>query len=78
MTTYPTTGKTTYENGKKVYRETFVSPFERSTRAEAFRVLDAISEAHPASSGWKEISGYVEQLPNGKWRAVRVHEKHYS
>lgn len=55
--------------------ETFVSPFEKETRADALRVLQAIRDAHPESSGWVEIDGGVEQLPNGKWRAFRVHEK---
>ena len=49
-----------------VYRETFVSPFHKDTESEALRVLDAIREGHPASSGWVEIRGYVEKLPSGK------------
>lgn len=57
------------------FRETFVSPFEKETRADALRVLQAIREAHPASSGWVELNGYVEELPNGKYRVVREHEK---
>lgn len=56
-------------------RETFLSSGNSLTKGDAQRVLQQIRDAHPASSGWVEIDGYVEQLPNGKWRAVRVHEK---
>ena len=59
-----------------VYRETFVSPFHKDTENEAYRVLEAIREGHPESSGWVEIKGYVERLPSGQYRAVRVHEHH--
>ena len=59
-----------------IFRETFISPFEKNTKGEAYRILEAIRDAHPANYGWVEIHGFVEQLPNGKWRAVRVHEKH--
>lgn len=61
----------------KEFTEKFVSPFEKDSKDEAYRVLQAIREAHPASSGWKEVRGYIEQLPNGKWRAVRLHTKVY-
>ena len=57
------------------YRETFVSPFEKDTENEALEVLKDIAEVHSPEHGWVEIRGYAEQLPNGKWRAVRVHEK---
>lgn len=59
------------------YTEKFVSPFEKDTKEEAERVLEAIRNQHPSEKGWREIYGYVEQLPNGKWRAVRKHT-HYS
>ena len=59
----------------EVYHEVFVSPFHKETKDEALRVLQAIREAHPSTSGWKEIRGVVEQLPNGKYRAVREHAK---
>lgn len=58
------------------FRETFVSPFERTTEGEALKVLEAIRSSHSTANGWTEIEGFVEQLPNGKWRAVRIHEKH--
>ncbi len=57
------------------YEEKFISPFEQTTESGALRVLEAIRQAHPASAGWKEIKGYAEKLPNGKWRAVRMHKK---
>lgn len=57
------------------FKETFVSPFEKDTQEEAFEVLDAIREAHPAEKGWVEIKAWVEKTTNGKWRAVRCHEK---
>lgn len=60
---------------RRNYKETFVSPFEKETKGDALRVLDAIRSAHSSAYGWREIEGFVEQLPNGKWRAVRVHEK---
>ena len=59
-----------------VFHERFVSSIECDTEKEAMRVLNAIREAHPESSGWKEIIGFVEKLPNGKFRAVREHAKY--
>ena len=58
-----------------MYKEIFYSPFEVNTKEEAESILSQIREAHPASSGWKELNAFVEQLPNGKFRAVREHEK---
>lgn len=56
-----------------VFEETFVSPFPKDTKAAAERVLETIRSCHQANWGWKEIAGYVEELPNGKFRAVRKH-----
>ena len=61
----------------RIFREVFVSPFEKNTESEALRVLNDIREAHPASYGWQEVRGFVERLPNGKYRAVREHIKRY-
>lgn len=58
-----------------MYTEIFRSPYEKQTEEEALRVLNEIREAHPISSGWVEKCGYVEKLPNGKYRAVREHKK---
>lgn len=66
----------TTEGKVKTFEETFKSPFERDTQAGALQVLEAIRAEHPASSGWVEETAYVEQLPNGKWRAVRKHAKY--
>jgi hypothetical protein len=64
-------------NGKTLrYQEVFKSPFEKATKADALRVLEAIRDCHPSSSGWIEIEGYAEQLPNGNWRAVRNHAQY--
>lgn len=64
-------------NGKTlVYQEVFRSPFEKDSQSDALRVLDAIRASHPASSGWVELYGSVDQLPNGKWRAVRAHAQY--
>lgn len=68
--------RATLEGKTKIYEETFKSPFEKDSRADALKVLDAIRDAHPTTYGWVEIDGYVEQLPNGKWRAVRRHAKY--
>ena len=57
------------------FRETFCSPFGKDSKEGAERVLDAIRKSHPASSGWKEINSYTEQHSDGKWYAVRIHEK---
>lgn len=57
-----------------VYRETFVSPFVKETKAKAFKVLDEIRENFPSSKGWVEIDGFIEPCEGG-WKAVRVHEK---
>lgn len=57
------------------FSETFVSSGNSLTKDDALRVLQQIRDAHPESSGWVETDGYVEQLSDGKWRAVRVHEK---
>jgi hypothetical protein len=58
-----------------MYKETFTSPFEKDTEAEAQKVLEAIRSAHSEQHGWREIKGYIEPLPNGKFRAVREHVK---
>lgn len=60
---------------QQVFREVFVSPFHKETESDALKVLQDIRDAHPATSGWEEIKGFVEKLPNGKYRAVRVHLK---
>jgi len=57
------------------FEETFVSPFEKDTQAEAFAVLEEIRRVHSAEKGWVEISSCVEKTKNGKWRAVRHHKK---
>lgn len=62
--------------GKIVFEETIKSPFKKNTQKEALEILERIREAHDESHGWEEISGYTEQLQNGKWRAVRHHVKH--
>ena len=59
-----------------VYREVFRSPFMKDTESEALEVLDKIREAHPSIYGWEEVRGYVEQLSNGKFQAVREHVKY--
>lgn len=59
----------------KIYREVFVSPAEMETQGDALKVLQSIRDAHSEKYGWHEIRGFVEQLPNGKWRAVREHEQ---
>lgn len=61
---------------EKIYEETFVSPFEQETEGDALRVLGEIRRAHSSEYGWVEIRGFAEHLPNGKWRAVRVHAKY--
>lgn len=64
-------------NGKaKIFEEIFVSPFEKKSKSDALKVLDSIRRAHPASSGWVEIEGFVEQKFNGLWHAVRHHAKY--
>lgn len=60
----------------KVYEETFISPAHQLTKGDALNVLCKIRSCHPESSGWVEIDGFVEQLPNGYWRAVRHHAKY--
>lgn len=61
--------------GKYSFEEIFRSPFEKDTEGDALDVLQEIRDSHPASSGWVELDAYAEQLPNGKWRAVRHHAK---
>ena len=70
------TTTTTLEGKKMAYNEKFVSPGEFDTKEDALRVLDEIRRAHPADGGWVETYGYVEHLSNGKWRAVRYHQKY--
>ena len=64
-----------YNCTSNTYEEVFISPFEKDTKGDALRTLQQIRDAHPASCGWIEIDAFAEQLPNGKWRAVR-HHKH--
>lgn len=66
---------TSMEGKKLVYSETFPSPFEKDTKGDALNALDDIRRSHPSEDGWVEIFGGVEQLPNGKWRAYRTHQK---
>lgn len=61
---------------REVYREVFVSPFEKDTQSDALKVLQAIREFYSTIYGWEEISGFAEKLPNGKYRAVREHAKY--
>lgn len=61
---------------KQVFHEVFVSPFEKDTESEALKVLKAIRDLHSEEYGWKEIDGFVERLPNGKYRAVREHAQY--
>lgn len=64
-------------NGKKkVFEETFVSPFEKDTEDDAIRILDDIRASHDKASGWIEFSGHAIHLPNGKWKAIRHHAKY--
>jgi len=58
-----------------IYEEIFVSPFLKDTKEEATRVLEEIRKAHPADKGWEEVDFRIEQISNGKWRAVRRHRK---
>ena len=57
------------------FKETFKSPFEKDTHEEAMVVLNEIRKVHSIENGWTEIDGYIESLSNGKFRAVRIHEK---
>lgn len=61
---------------REVYREVFVSPFERDTEEDALKVLQAIRENYSTMYGGEEIKGFVEKLPNGKYHAVREHAKY--
>ncbi len=63
---------------REPFKETFKSPFDKDTREEAEEVLDKIRASHPATSGWEEIEAHIEELPNGKYRAVRTHQKLYA
>lgn len=63
-------------NKTKVFEETFISPFHNPTKGDALKVLDSIRSSHPESSGWVEIDGFVEKLPDGSWRAVRRHAQY--
>ena len=60
---------------KKTYTE-ISQPYD--SKAQAHYKLQSIRDHFNEAAGWHEIDGYVEQLPNGKWQAVRVHEKHWN
>lgn len=66
----------TFEGKFLNYEETFRSPFERDTSGSAMEVLEAIRSAHDKAHGWVELEGYIEKLPNGKYRAVRRHAQY--
>lgn len=66
----------TFRGKTKTFEEVFRSPFEKDSQEEALQVLQEIREAHPSTSGWVEVTGYIEPLPNGKWRAVRHHAQY--
>ena len=59
----------------EVYREVFISP-EKETEGEAMLTLQSIRDCHSSAYGWKEIRGFVEKLPNGRFRAVREHAQY--
>ena len=61
---------------KKVFEESFRSGFQKETKSDALQTLSSIRASHPASDGWVELDGYVDQLPNGKWIAVRHHAQY--
>ena len=73
-----TTAPATMNGKQKVFEEIFVSPFEKEHQRDAYRVLDDIRRAHPASSGWVEFSEKtgVVKLPNGKYCAQRHHAQY--
>ena len=66
----------TYEGRKKVYEETFKSPFGKDTKEEALKVLKAIREVHDSAHGWLELAGYAEKHEDNKWYAVRYHAQY--
>lgn len=70
------TAPTTLNGKQKKFEETFTSPFEKDTEADALKVLDEIRNSHSPDSGWVEFAGYAKQLANGKWVAVRHHVKY--
>jgi len=57
----------------KKFKETFRSPL-KETREAAEKTLEAIREVHSFDKGWLEHDAYIEPI-DGKFRAVRVHEK---
>lgn len=60
---------------ERIFKETFRSPFGKETESDALKVLDSIREAHSEKDGWREIEGYAEKRADGKWYAIRIHEK---
>ena len=60
---------------ENIYKETFKSPFKKETYDEAMAVLNEIRKVHSIQNGWIEIDAYIETLPDGKFRAVRIHQK---
>lgn len=66
----------TADKNKYSFEEVFKSPKETAGSIDhALKVLEDIRNAHPASKGWVEIKAYIEQVPGGKYRAVRHHAK---
>lgn len=57
------------------FEETYKSPFETMTREESVKVLNKVRRDHSPAHGWEEIYGGVEALPNGRFRAVRIHRE---
>ena len=66
----------TLRGKRKVFEETYKSLPEFSDQYEALDELNRIRHSYPSSRGWVEIAGYVEPLPNSKWRAVRHHARY--
>ena len=54
------------------YDQKVISLLEKETREEALKVLDELRAMFPKSI---EVKGDVEQLKNGKWRAVRYQKE---
>ena len=58
-----------------MYREKYVSAFKPTSLEVANRILDAIREEHPESSGWKEIFSSITPLPDGTYEIMREHQE---
>ena len=59
------------ENDNKGNEETFASTFKNESESNALKVFEKIRRNHSDLKCWLKQEGYIQELPDGKWSAVK-------